>query len=77
MLFIDRQAYTPAVSSGLLAGTYRDYLLQAGVLQERVLRVSDLARADSLWLINSVRRWCSIECINWPAHLPANMQTRS
>ena len=77
VLFIDGQAYTPAVSSGLLAGTYRDYLLQAGVLQERVLRVSDLARADSLWLINSVRRWCSIECINGPAHLPADMQTRS
>lgn len=77
VLFIAGQAYTPAVSSGLLAGTYRDYLLQAGVLQERVLRVSDLARADSLWLINSVRRWCSIECINGPAHLPADMQTRS
>ncbi len=66
VLFIDGQAYTPALSSGLLAGTYRDYLLRGGVLQERVLQVSDLARAQSLWLINSVRRWCSIECVNRP-----------
>ncbi len=64
VLFIDGAACTPALSSGLLAGTYRDYLLQARVLQERVLRKSDLARADSLWLINSVRRWCSIECVS-------------
>ena len=66
VLFIDGAACTPMLSSGLLAGTYRDYLLQAGVLQERVLRTSDLPRSDSLWLINSVRRWCSIECVNSP-----------
>ena len=66
VLFVDGQAYTPALSSGLLAGTYRDYLLRGGVLQERVLQVSDLAQAQSLWLINSVRRWCSIDRVEAP-----------
>ena len=63
VLFVDGRAYTPALTSGLLAGTYRGFLLDAGVLHERVLHVADLEHAKSLWLINSVRRWCSIEFV--------------
>lgn len=54
--------YTPALSSGLLAGTFREALLADGEIEEAVLRKDDLHRADALWLINSVRRWCKI---NW------------
>ncbi len=46
---------TPARSSGLLDGVLRERLLVRGRIEERVLRMEDLARARRLWLINSVR----------------------
>ena len=48
---------TPPVSCGLLGGVFREELLQQGVLRERVLTPDDLAKADAVWLINSVRGW--------------------
>ena len=56
-------ALTPRESCGLLAGTYRAELLASGEIQESVLPVSALAQAKSIWLINSVRRWCPIEWV--------------
>ena len=53
--------YTPPVESGLLAGTFRAELLTRGELKERTLLVGDLARADALYLINSVRHWVELE----------------
>jgi para-aminobenzoate synthetase/4-amino-4-deoxychorismate lyase len=49
--------YTPPVSSGLLAGTFRAHLLQNGEITERELTIDDLSSATGLWLINSVRGW--------------------
>ena len=51
------RALTPPVTCGLLAGTYRAELLERGELTEAVLEVGDLAAAESLYTINSVRRW--------------------
>lgn len=48
---------TPALSSGLLGGTFRARLLAEGRIREAVLPVSALAEADQIWLINSVRGW--------------------
>jgi len=48
---------TPHHSSGLLAGTLREELLERGQIVERVLRLDDLSRADTIWTINSVRGW--------------------
>ena len=48
---------TPALSCGLLPGTYRARLLARGVLAEAVLTPDDLARAEELWLVNSLRLW--------------------
>ena len=47
---------TPPVRCGLLAGTYRAYLLEKGEIQEEVIRISDLARCSHIFLINSVRK---------------------
>lgn len=47
--------YTPPISSGLLAGTARRTWLERGELIERVITVDDLAAADRLWVLNSVR----------------------
>jgi para-aminobenzoate synthetase/4-amino-4-deoxychorismate lyase len=49
--------YAPPVSSGLLPGVFRGHLLRKGIIRERVLRKTDLTRADRIFLINSVRRW--------------------
>ena len=55
VLEIGGRCYTPPVTSGLLAGTFRAQLLEDGEIEERVLAVDDLSRATRLWLINSVR----------------------
>lgn len=49
--------FTPPVESGLLAGTFRAELLARGEIEEHVLTPHDLATADALFLINSVRKW--------------------
>jgi para-aminobenzoate synthetase/4-amino-4-deoxychorismate lyase len=52
---MDGRYYTPPVECGLLAGVYREHLLQRGLLRERVLTPDDLRRAEAVYLINSVR----------------------
>lgn len=54
---IDGRKWTPPVDSGLLAGTLRGELLDAGVIHERVITRGEVVRAERLWLINSVRGW--------------------
>ncbi len=49
--------WTPPVSCGLLAGTYRAKLLAEGKIRERVVTLADLAECDELFFINSVRLW--------------------
>ena len=48
---------TPPVSSGLLPGTYREYLLSRGILRERILTAEDLHKSSQLYLVNAVRKW--------------------
>jgi len=52
--------YTPALSSGLLPGTLRAELLARGLIIEKVIRIEDLARAQEIFLINSVRGWMPV-----------------
>jgi branched-subunit amino acid aminotransferase/4-amino-4-deoxychorismate lyase len=48
--------YTPPVTSGLLPGTYRQYLLDKGEkYSEKVLHLKDLKKADEIYICNSVR----------------------
>jgi para-aminobenzoate synthetase/4-amino-4-deoxychorismate lyase len=54
---IDGQLYTPPIASGLLAGTFRNYLLAEGKIKERVITVEEIQDAEEFFLINSVRRW--------------------
>jgi para-aminobenzoate synthetase/4-amino-4-deoxychorismate lyase len=61
VLTIDGRHWTPPVSAGLLAGTLRARLLAAGEIAERPLTPADLARAERVWVINSVRGWRSGE----------------
>jgi len=51
---------TPPVETGLLAGTFREELLERGEIVEGRVRLEDLKAASRVWIINSVREW-------WPA----------
>lgn len=58
---MEGKLYTPPVSSGLLAGTFRDFLLKKGEIIERKIFKNELQTATQCWLINSVRKWVKIE----------------
>jgi branched-subunit amino acid aminotransferase/4-amino-4-deoxychorismate lyase len=53
---------TPPVACGLLAGTFREQLLEEGVIEEGSITIDELRAASRVWLVNSVREW-------WPAVL--------
>ncbi|MCX6905835.1 MAG: chorismate-binding protein [Verrucomicrobia bacterium] len=52
---LDGQNYTPPVRCGLLAGTYRAWMLREGLVREKVLPIEILPRAVHVYLVNSVR----------------------
>lgn len=54
-LEIEGQLLTPPVSSGLLAGTLRQAMLDSGEAKEAILKLGDLERADGVFVANSLR----------------------
>ena len=52
---IDGKLVTPSTRSGLLPGTYRQWLLDEGEIEERDIHMEDLPAVESFVLINSVR----------------------
>ena len=52
---------TPAIECGLLPGTLRAQLLDAGEIVEARISREELQSASELWLINSVRGWMKAE----------------
>ncbi len=53
----DGQLITPPLASGLLPGTYREYLLRKGIIRERVIEKTDLQNCSRIYLVNAVRKW--------------------
>lgn len=60
VLELDGRLVTPARHSGLLAGVFRQVLLEKGEIAEAVVTIDDLSRATRLWFINSVREWVAL-----------------
>lgn len=58
---MDSKLYTPPISCGLLAGTFREYLLEKGRVEERVIRVDELNNCTKIFLVNSVRKWQEVK----------------
>ncbi|HEY3310431.1 MAG TPA: aminodeoxychorismate synthase component I [Anaerolineales bacterium] len=54
---LDGVLVTPPLECGLLAGTFRAHLLEAGTIREQVLTLADLPRCTKIYTINSVRGW--------------------
>lgn len=57
------ELFTPPISSGLLPGTFRQHLLEQGEIKERKIYVDELNYFDSIWLINSVRKWVKVNLL--------------
>ncbi|MGX7009341.1 Para-aminobenzoate synthase, aminase component / Aminodeoxychorismate lyase [Lactococcus chungangensis CAU 28 = DSM 22330] len=55
ILEINGEWLTPPLSSGLLPGIYRQYLLDSGKCREQILYREDLTRADKVFCCNSVQ----------------------
>ncbi|WP_033542558.1 aminodeoxychorismate synthase component I [Planococcus sp. CAU13] len=55
--------YTPPLSCGLLAGTFRQQLIDAGKLKEKVILKEELDSFDAVWFINSVRGWLKVDMV--------------
>jgi para-aminobenzoate synthetase/4-amino-4-deoxychorismate lyase len=58
---LDGNFYTPPISCGLLAGTFRSHLLATGQVHERVIRKDELSKCAKVFLVNSVRKWVTID----------------
>jgi para-aminobenzoate synthetase/4-amino-4-deoxychorismate lyase len=65
VLRLDGRLVTPAAACGLLPGIFRAELLARGRIEERVVKVEELDRAEALYLVNSLRGWI-------PARLAGN-----
>ena len=57
---MDGELFTPPISCGLLAGTFRSHLLEKGKIKERVIHKDELGKCSKLFLVNSVRKWVEI-----------------
>lgn len=57
----DGRFFTPPVRCGLLAGTFRQQLLDSGKIAERIIRKDSLGEWDAIWFINGVRGWLKVD----------------
>ena len=55
VLQITGKLYTPPIRLGILPGIYRQYLLEIGQAEEKVVTLADLRKADAIYGCNAVR----------------------
>ena len=60
---IEGDLYTPPVTCGLLAGTYRAQLLREGKIKERVIQIDEIKDCTKYYLINSVQGWQEVKSL--------------
>lgn len=53
--------FTPPITCGLLAGTFREHLLETGKIKEKIIHRHELSSVSKIYLINSVRKWVEIK----------------
>lgn len=72
---LNDELVTPPLSSGLLNGTFRQWLIDRGKLRERTLTIDEIERFQDMWLISSIRRWYGVEWVPLDA-TPSASQSR-
>jgi para-aminobenzoate synthetase/4-amino-4-deoxychorismate lyase len=58
---LEGQLLTPPISCGVLAGTFRAYLLETGQVAERTIPVAQLDHCTKIYRVNSIRGWQRVE----------------
>jgi para-aminobenzoate synthetase/4-amino-4-deoxychorismate lyase len=58
---LDGQLITPPKDCGLLAGTFRAYLVETGQVVEKVIPMERLRECTQLFRVNSIRKWEKVE----------------
>jgi para-aminobenzoate synthetase/4-amino-4-deoxychorismate lyase len=58
---LNGQLLTPPISSGVLAGTFRAYLLETGQALERTIKIDQLNKCTKIFRVNSIRRSQRVE----------------
>ncbi len=57
VVLMNGRKITPPIECGLLAGTFRRHLLESRDIEEGIISVDEIKRAEQIFLINSVRGW--------------------
>lgn len=55
--------YTPPVSSGLLPGTYREWMVEMKMVEERPITIEEVLTSSDVYLVNSVRGMYSVKVL--------------
>ncbi|NSM83323.1 chorismate-binding protein, partial [Enterococcus faecalis] len=63
VLEMNKNLYTPYLDSGILPGVMRELLIKENKITEKRLLVKDLANADKVYLINSVREFVEVNIL--------------
>ncbi|HMR98940.1 MAG TPA: aminodeoxychorismate synthase component I [Anaerolineales bacterium] len=58
---MDGKLYTPPISCGLLAGSFRAHLLETGQVEERITRLDEIGKCEKIFFVNSVRKWQRVD----------------
>jgi len=58
---LDGQLYTPPISCGVLAGTFRAHLIETGQVLERTIPVQQVTNCTKLYRVNSIRGWQEVK----------------
>ncbi|HEX9388638.1 MAG TPA: aminodeoxychorismate synthase component I [Anaerolineales bacterium] len=66
---LNGQLLTPPISCGVLAGTFRAYLIETGQLLERTITIDQLKSCTKVFRVNSIRQWQRVQIQEQPANL--------
>ena len=58
---LEGKLFTPPISCGVLAGTFRAHLLETGQVIEKTIPVEQLSDCSKVFRVNSIRRWQSVK----------------
>jgi para-aminobenzoate synthetase/4-amino-4-deoxychorismate lyase len=58
---LDGKLLTPPISCGVLAGTFRAYLLETGQVLESIITLDQIGRYTKIFRVNSIRKWERVE----------------